>query len=233
MEEGATRGAKRIAVAAVVDEARQPKRQRKSTTVMIDSGIAGVGMVPVLREQLDTEARLTSQENAHRAAREAKELSRKVLEHEAVCAHCRRSIHAQSVVVDGSVSAGVGGRWKLQLENGQRSQVRLCVNCPRAYHARCLALYSAGKSGGLHASMLSCPQHRCAGCHRGPTDSGGLLFRCVDCTRAMCFDCGERAGLLQELQHVRACPAFERLGFLPPRCYEYVRCADCSRSAGV
>eukprot|EP00775_Hariotina_reticulata_P009453 gene9453-9619_t len=60
-----------------------------------------------------------------------------------------------------------------------------CDVCPAAYHADCL---------GQHVEQLkakirwSCPHHSCATCGRGPTASGGLLFRCGVCEAAWCED---------------------------------------------
>merc|ERR1712151_696499 len=79
----------------------------------------------------------------------------------------------------------------------------------------------------MGAAGRSCPQHRCFGCQRGPSDAGGMILRYVDCPRALCYDCIEHGKMQAMLQPTRSCLAFENVGFLPPSCYEYMRCPSC------
>eukprot|EP00698_Gefionella_okellyi_P011980 TRINITY_DN3200_c0_g1_i1.p1 TRINITY_DN3200_c0_g1~~TRINITY_DN3200_c0_g1_i1.p1 ORF type:complete len:1376 (-),score=314.16 TRINITY_DN3200_c0_g1_i1:537-4664(-) len=99
---------------------------------------------------------------------------------------------------------------------GRKQQTLLkCRSCPRVMHLACAGLQHQPR-GWL------CLHHHCRECGRSAQDAGGLLFRCVCCPFSYCDDC-----LRDGFEPIEACPEMEKLGFKPPRSYEYVRCEKC------
>ncbi|KAK3274685.1 hypothetical protein CYMTET_17141 [Cymbomonas tetramitiformis] len=58
-----------------------------------------------------------------------------------------------------------------------------CGVCPRVYHLPCAGLTRVPKG------QWRCPWHECWGCQRNKSSVGGMLFQCVTCPVAYCFDC--------------------------------------------
>ncbi|KAK3286291.1 hypothetical protein CYMTET_6147 [Cymbomonas tetramitiformis] len=58
-----------------------------------------------------------------------------------------------------------------------------CGVCPRVYHLKCAGLEVAPKG------TFRCPWHMCTVCERNKSNVGGMLFQCVTCPLAYCFDC--------------------------------------------
>jgi SWI/SNF-related matrix-associated actin-dependent regulator of chromatin subfamily A member 5 len=181
-----------------------------------------LGEVAVDRRALEEEAhneRLIAESAS--ARQRASEGGRK-FGHEDHCGHCGEDMRVQTATVRTEVSAD--GRVVKKRRIAGTSNF-LCPGCPVALHGRCADLYGLGGDG-----RMSCPQHRCGICERSGSMAGGLLFRCVGCLVATCFDCAERLGVLDKLQFLTDGHGEweDKFGFYPPGTYEYFRCPECT-----
>eukprot|EP00040_Diaphanoeca_grandis_P033107 m.201962 g.201962 ORF g.201962 m.201962 type:complete len:1174 (+) comp32808_c0_seq1:142-3663(+) len=93
-----------------------------------------------------------------------------------------------------------------------------CRLCPAVAHIKCCSNVANAFIG------WKCPQHVCCLCGRSGTDSGGLLLRCVDCSRSICSDCLPDG--------FKAVPegdaALNRLGWTRGG-VEFIRCPPCTK----
>ena len=140
--------------------------------------------------------------------------------HESTCGHCHEDLRMQTATV--STEVGQDGRVvkrrKIAVGNF------LCPSCPIGLHGRCAGLYGLSSGKGLN-----CPQHRCGICERSGSMAGGLLFRCVGCLKASCFDCAERLGVLDDVQFLTEGHGVweDEFAYFPPGTYEYFKCPEC------
>ena len=80
--------------------------------------------------------------------------------------------------------------------------------------------------GGI-PKAFKCMHHRCTGCDKGTSASGGLLFRCQICCVAYCEECVPKEGV----DRVGRCERFEEMGFRDKAgCYINC-CGGCRRIA--
>ncbi|KAK3286314.1 hypothetical protein CYMTET_6126 [Cymbomonas tetramitiformis] len=87
-----------------------------------------------------------------------------------------------------SILKQVGKRRKLQHDDAcynctDGGDLLECGVCPRVYHLECAGLKAVPKG------IWRCPWHECWGCARNKSSVGGMLFQCVSCPLAHCFDC--------------------------------------------
>ena len=212
-------------------DAKGGARSRKAVTVMVDSKEKGVGKIEVSRwsiEQEEKDQMLMAREKARIEANKM-EGSKRVRGHEETCAHCKESVLKQTVTVTTEID-DFGRHVKRRRLDG--SGYHQCPLCPVALHASCLKLPTYGLADADKSSWArsGCPQHRCSVCRRSASNAGGLIFRCVDCLTALCYDCVEKYEMLPDVEFLDKHGQWEqKFGFTPPSTYEYMRCCDCCK----
>ena len=166
---------------------------------------------------------------------EAKKMegSKRVTGHEENCCHCGESVLKQTVLVTTEIDEH-GNRIKRRRLHGP-GYVQ-CPMCPVALHASCMRLpcYGLAEVDKSAWARSGCPQHRCSVCKRSASNAGGLIFRCVGCLVALCYDCIEQYELLEKVRFRESHGSWEQMfHYTPPSTYEYMHCPDCaSRPAG-
>jgi hypothetical protein len=202
-------------------------RNRKSVTMTVKE--EGVGMIEVSRWSVEQEQKEQQQLAKEKARIEANKMegSKRVRGHEETCAHCKESVLKQMVTVTTEIDHSGRHVKRRRLEGSGHHQ---CPLCPVSLHAACLKLPSYGLADTDKSAWArsGCPQHRCTVCKRSASNAGGLIFRCVDCLTALCYDCVEKYEMLPDVEFLdRHGKWEEQFGFTPPSTYEYMRCCDC------
>jgi len=150
------------------------KRESKKRVVMIDGG-DGVGEMPVT---------LTSIHDVEKAEREEKgggkvEVKRqRAWVHDSECHKCKESLLSSE-----SFSNNDAGQ-KKKNTNVHAEEI-MCALCPKSFHLKCLGLDEKPSS----FPPWKCPWHSCSECHSTSTNSGGFMFRCLNCPTAFCNSC--------------------------------------------
>ena len=211
----------------MMEEANVVQRNRKATTVTIDTHERGLGKIQVSRWSIEQEQKEKEMMERDRARIDAKKIggNKRVTEHDMNCLHCRESVLKQRVIVTTEIDEE-GKEVKRRRIDTDSSGFQACPICPATMHLSCLRLAAFGADATVRAS---CPQHKCKICRRSASNAGGLLFRCVDCPIALCYDCIEKYSLSDHFQYLeRENVRWERdLGFTAASTYEYMRCPQC------
>lgn len=94
-----------------------------------------------------------------------------------------------------------------------------CNACPRVYHIECVGLEC------VPLGSWSCPWHRCQECDRTKSTAGNVLFTCMDCPRAYCYDClpGQWKRRDPSLQYLLR---LKKMGY-EPRSLVWIECEEC------
>lgn len=97
-----------------------------------------------------------------------------------------------------------------------------CDYCPSVWHEHCLAAKPKAK-------QWRCPQHNCFECGRSGAAAGGVIFRCVACAYACCYDHKP-----EDSQILGANARHEALGFPASQHVAYIHCsAECQQIAAT
>lgn len=202
---------------------RSSKRLRKQTGSVM-THVKGLGKIAISRWSYEQEEARKLDAIMEKNRREAQKMvSKRVMEHEDVCGHCSDHVLKATVVI--STEANRDGKL-VQKKRLVGSQVT-CSLCPVAMHTTCRALpcYQPLIRDIPHAQ---CPQHRCWVCRKGMTEVGLLMFRCVSCLMAFCWNCSEQQKLQDKTEYLAAHPTWEESkGYRAPQTTEYMRCPNC------
>ena len=210
-----------------MEEEKVLQRNRKSTTVTVDTKEKGLGKIQISKWSIEQEEREREMMERDRARIEAKKIggNKRVTEHDMTCLHCRESVLKQRVIVTSEVDEN-GNTVKKRRIDSDNSGFQACPICPATMHVGCLRL---AVHGADVTTRSSCPQHKCKLCRRSASNAGGLLFRCVDCPNALCFDCIEKYEMVDKFNFLeRDKVKWESdLHFVAASTYEYMRCPEC------
>jgi SWI/SNF-related matrix-associated actin-dependent regulator of chromatin subfamily A member 5 len=211
----------------VMEEEQIVQRNRKATTVTVDTHEKGLGKIQISKWSIEQEQREKEMMERDRARIEAKKIggNKRVTEHDMNCIHCRESVLKQRVIVTTEIDEE-GKEVKRRRIDADNSGFQACPICPSTMHVGCLRL---AVHGADLSSRTSCPQHKCKICRRSASNAGGLLFRCVDCPIALCYDCIEKYSIMDKFKYLeREQVKWEReLGFIAASTYEYMHCPEC------
>ena len=211
----------------VMEEEHIVQRNRKATTITVDTHERGLGKIQISRWSVEQEQREKEMMDRDRARIEAKKLggNKRVTEHDMNCLHCHDSVLKQRVIVSTELDES-GKQVKRRRVDTDNSGFQVCPICPATMHLSCLRLAVHGTDPAVRTS---CPQHKCRVCRRSASNAGGLLFRCVDCPVALCYDCIEKYEMGDQFKFIeREHVAWERdLHFTAASTYEYMRCPNC------
>ena len=107
-------------------------------------------------------------------------------------------------------------------------EILCCDTCPKSYHLDCLGLEVTPQG------HFTCPWHACIECDRKSSEVGGVLFRCMDCPTAFCFDCWPSD---REMIHYKTPDSikfnFESRGYDLSKNILFFRCGECEKDKGV
>jgi SWI/SNF-related matrix-associated actin-dependent regulator of chromatin subfamily A member 5 len=216
-----------------MEEEKVMQRNRKATTVTVDTKERGLGKIQISKWSIDQEAREKEMMEKDRARIEAKKIggNKRVNEHDMNCLHCRDSVLKQRVIVSLETDEK-GNQVKKRRIDSDNSGFQACPICPATIHLSCLRL---AVHGADLSTRTSCPQHKCRICRRSASNAGGLIFRCVDCPIALCYDCIEKYELADKFQYIeREKVRWEtELHFVAASTYEYMHCPECLGAAAV
>jgi hypothetical protein len=211
----------------MMEEAKVMQRNRKATTVTVDTKEKGLGKIQISRWSIEQEEREREMMERDRARIEAKKIggNKRVTEHDMHCIHCRDSVLKQRVIVTTEIDEQ-GNKVKRRRIDSDNSGFQSCPICPSTIHLGCLRLAVHGTDPSVRQS---CPQHKCRVCRRSASNAGGLLFRCTECPVALCYDCIEKYDMTDKFTFLeRENVRWEReLGFTAPSTYEYMHCPEC------
>ena len=211
----------------IMEEEKIVQRNRKATTIIVDTHERGLGKIQVSRWSIEQEAREKEMMERDRARIEAKKIggNKRVTEHDMNCLHCRESVLKQKVIVTTELDDH-GNEVKKRRIDTDNSGYQACPMCPATMHLSCVRLAIHGLEPNTRAS---CPQHKCRICRRSASNAGGLLFKCVDCPTALCYDCVEKYELVDHFKFLeRDKVRWETdLGYTAASTYEYMQCPDC------
>ena len=203
------------------------QRNRKATTVTVDTKEKGLGKIQVSRWSIEQAEREKEMMDRDRARIEAKKIggNKRVTEHDTNCLHCRESVLKQKVIVTRETDEE-GNEVKRRKIDSDNSGFQSCPICPATLHYACLRL---AVHGSEFTTRSNCPQHKCRVCRRSASNAGGLLFRCIDCAMALCYDCVEKYQMVEHFEYIaRENVPWERdLGYTAASTYEYMRCPNC------
>jgi SWI/SNF-related matrix-associated actin-dependent regulator of chromatin subfamily A member 5 len=217
----------------MMEEERIMQRNRKATTVTIDTHERGLGKIQISKWSIEQEQREKEMMERDRARIEAKKIggNKRVTEHDMNCLHCRESVLKQRVIVTTAIDEE-GKEVKRRRIDTDSSGFQACPICPATMHMSCLRLAVHGLDPTVRTS---CPQHKCKICRRSASNAGGLLFRCVDCPIALCYDCIEKYSMMDRFKFIeRENVRWERdLGFTAASTYEYMHCPECEEKTNM
>jgi hypothetical protein len=100
-----------------------------------------------------------------------------------------------------------------------------CDACPRVYHLPCVGL----GPGQVPKGVWRCPWHACWECERTSSRAGGLLFHCMTCPEAYCFDCCPKEYVVHPTAEAKALQAVLAQRGLPGSAdnYLFYTCSEC------
>ena len=210
-----------------MEEEKVMQRNRKATTVTVDTREKGLGKIQISRWSIEQEEREKEMMERDKARIEAKKIggNKRVTEHDMNCLHCRESVLKQRVIVCSEIDEN-GNQIKKRRIDSDNSGFQSCPICPATMHLNCLRL---AVHGADLSTRTSCVQHKCKICRRSASNAGGLLFRCVDCTNALCYDCIEKYEMVEQFKYIeREHVRWEtELHFVAASTYEYMQCPEC------
>ena len=211
----------------VMEEEQIVQRNRKATTVTVDTKERGLGKIQVSRWSIEQEIKEKEMMDRDRARIEAKKIggNKRVTEHDMNCLHCRESVLKQKVIVTTETDEN-GNEVKRRRIDADNSGFQACPICPATMHYACMRLAVHGSDFTVRSN---CPQHKCRICRRSASNAGGLLFKCVDCPVALCYDCVEKYEMVDHFRFLeRHQVRWETdLAYTAASTYEYMQCPDC------
>ena len=211
----------------VMEEEQIVQRNRKATTVTVDTKERGLGKIQVSRWSIEQEIKEKEMMDRDRARIEAKKIggNKRVTEHDMNCLHCRESVLKQKVIVTTETDEH-GNEVKRRRIDADNSGFQACPICPATMHYACMRLAVHGSDFTVRSN---CPQHKCRICRRSASNAGGLLFKCVDCPVALCYDCVEKYEMVDHFRFLeRHQVRWETdLAYTAASTYEYMQCPDC------
>jgi hypothetical protein len=209
----------------IMEEENVVQRNRKTTTVTVQE--KGVGKIQVSKWSIEEAEKERLQMEREKARIEAKKIggNKRVTEHDMSCLHCHESVLKQRVIVTTEIDEE-GKEVKKRKIDSDNSGYQACPICPATLHYTCLRLACFGSDFTVRSN---CPQHKCRICRRSASNAGGLLFRCVDCPMALCYDCIEKYELVEKFEFLeRDKVKWEtQMGYTAASTYEYMHCPEC------
>ena len=209
----------------IMEEENVVQRNRKTTTVTVQE--KGVGKIQVSKWSIEEAEKERLQVEREKARIEAKKIggNKRVTEHDMSCLHCHESVLKQRVIVTTEIDEE-GKEVKKRKIDSDNSGYQACPICPATLHYTCLRLACFGSDFTVRSN---CPQHKCRICRRSASNAGGLLFRCVDCPMALCYDCIEKYELVEKFEFLeRDKVKWEtQMGYTAASTYEYMHCPEC------
>ncbi len=209
----------------IMEQEKVVERNRKTTTVTVEE--KGVGKIQVSKWSIEEGEKERLQMEREKARVEAKKIggNKRVTEHDMSCLHCHESVLKQRVIVTMEIDEE-GKEVKRRRIDSDNSGYQACPICPATLHYSCLRLAAHGSDFTIRSN---CPQHKCRVCRRSASNAGGLLFRCVECPMALCYDCIEKYELVNKFDFLeRDKVRWEtEMGYTAASTYEYMRCPEC------